>query len=509
MADTPPDKRPDDSNEPEDSGKDPFAEMLAGLFGGGATGGFDPKNLPEGLGAAMGAPNDPEALSAMFRQVQAMMGAMASGDGGPVNWKLAQDSARQAAAGSDPSVTPARAGAVSDAGRLADLWLDQATAFTSDSAGFAALSRAEWVEKTMPTWKTLTEPVAVSVAQAISSAMRDQLPEQLKPMLGGAQGIFQNLGGAMFGMQLGTAVGGLAKDVLGASDIGLPLAGSTPSLVPANITAFGEGLDIPEQEVLLFAALRESAHARLFLRAPWLKAHVLGAIEDYSRGIHIDMSRIEEAVRDIDPSNPESFQGAVTEGLFTPQRTGAQDAALAKLETALALIEGWVDEVVAAAATNLPSAAALRETVRRRRASGGPAEQAFASLVGLELRPRRLRDAARLWALLLEERGQEGREDVWSHPDLMPTAEDLDDPEGFGKRRALVDATDGELDEALNRLLAGGYDVQETETAEDGGGQARDAAPSAEGGPVRGEGTEDGTERDSPDEGGGDIKPGN
>ncbi|MET1035916.1 MAG: zinc-dependent metalloprotease [Arthrobacter sp.] len=470
MADTPRDNRPEDADEPEDSGKqDPFAEMLAGLFGG-TSGGFDPKNLPEGFGAAMGMPNDPEAMAAMFRQVQAMMGAMASGDGGPVNWKLAHDSARQAAAGSDPSVTPSRAGAVADAGRLADLWLDQSTTFASGPAQFAALSRAEWVEKTMPTWKTLTEPVAVSVGKAISSAMRDQLPEQLKPMLGGAQGMFQNLGGAMFGMQLGTAVGGLAKDVLGGSDIGLPLAGGAPALVPANVSAFGEGLDVPEQEVLLFAALRESAHSRLFLRVPWLKAHVLGAIEDYARGIHIDMSRIEEAVREIDPSNPESFQGAVTEGLFQPQRTGAQDAALAKLETALALIEGWVDEVVAAAATNLPSAEALRETVRRRRASGGPAEQAFASLVGLELRPRRLRDAALFWSVMRQERGLDGRDALWEHPDLMPTAEDLDDPEGFGARRALAEATDGELDEALTRLLAGGYDPPADEPSDGGPG---------------------------------------
>ncbi|MEE1620346.1 zinc-dependent metalloprotease [Zafaria sp. J156] len=479
MAENPPNPRPDGSDDPEEPGRqDPFAEMLSGLFGGQLPAGFDPKDLPEGLGAAMGMPNDPEAMQAMFRQVQAMMGAMATGDGGPVNWKLARDSARQATAGSDPAVSPARAGAVGDAGRLAELWLDQATSFTSPASGFTALSRAEWVEKTMDTWKTLTEPVAVSVAGAISQAMREQMPEELKPMLGGAQGMFQNLGGAMFGLQLGTAVGGLAKDVLGSSDIGLPLAGPAPALVPVNVAAFGEGLDVPEQEVLLFAALREAAHTRLFARVPWLRAHVLGAIGDYARGIHIDLSKIEEAVRDIDPSNPESLQGAVTEGLFTPQRTGAQDAALAKLETALALIEGWVDEVVAAASSNLPSAAALRETVRRRRATGGPAEQAFASLVGLELRPRRLRDAAAFWAQVLADRGIEGRDAVWEHPDLMPTAEDLDDPAGFGGRRALVDAGDAELDEALNRLLSGGYD---TPAADDAGAASGPGEPDEDG----------------------------
>ncbi len=125
------------------------------------------------------------------------------------------------------------------------------------------------------------------------------------------------------------------------------------------------------------------------------------------------------------------------EGLtFTAPDTPEQRAALSRLETLLALTEGWVDTVVdAAAAGKLPGAAALRETFRRRRAAGGPAEQTFAALVGLELRPRRLRDAARLWALLGQARGSEGRDALWAHPDLLPTPADLDDPEGFVQRR--------------------------------------------------------------------------
>ena len=84
---------------------------------------------------------------------------------------------------------------------------------------------------------------------------------------------------------------------------------------------------------------------------------------------------------------------------------------LARLETLLALVEGWVDAVVhEAAKPRLTSADALRETLRRRRASGGPAEQTFATLIGLELRPRRLRDAARLWASLTDARGVDGRD---------------------------------------------------------------------------------------------------
>lgn len=456
MAENPPSNRPDGSENDDENPKDPFSEMFGSFFGG--AGGFDPKNLPEGLGEAMGLSNNPEAMAQMMAQAKAMMSAMSQGDGGPVNWKMATDSARQAISGDDPSISESRAAAVASASRLAEMWLDAATVFEADGSEARAFSRAEWVEKTMPVWKSLTTPVAESVGKAITAALSEQIPEQMRPMMGGAQGMLQSMGGTMFGMQLGTAVGGLAKDVLGATDIGLPLAGSAPALVPTNIAAFGEGLEVPEQEVLLYATLRECAHARLFNRVPWLRSSVISSVEAYARGIHIDMSRIEEAVRDIDPSNPESFQSLMGEGLFMPKRTPVQESALAKLELVLALIEGWVDEVVAGAAVNLPEAERLRETIRRRRATGGPAENAFASLVGLELRPRRLREASALWAHLLTERGMDGRDAIWAHPDLLPTEEDLMDPTGFTTRRQLAEADMTDIDEALSKLLDGGFD---------------------------------------------------
>ena len=143
------------------------------------------------------------------------------------------------------------------------------------------------------------------------------------------------------------------------------------ALLPSNVAKFGEGLGLPENDIRLFLAVREAAHARLFVQVPWLRGHLLGAIEAYARGIHIDTSRIEELARDLDPSNPEGIQEALSQGVFMPQRTPAQEQALQKLETALALVEGWVDELTAAATERvLPSAAALRETVRRRRATG-------------------------------------------------------------------------------------------------------------------------------------------
>jgi putative hydrolase len=140
---------------------------------------------------------------------------------------------------------------------------------------------------------------------------------------------------------------------------------------------------------------------------------------------------MQRAIGDIDPTDPAALQRALGGDLFSTEVTPEQQIVLDRLETLLALIEGWVDEVVDAAAGPLPGAAALRETIRRRRATGGPAEQTFATLVGLTLRPRRLREAAALWRAVAEARGTAGRDGVWDHPDLLPGADDLADPTAY------------------------------------------------------------------------------
>jgi putative hydrolase len=107
-----------------------------------------------------------------------------------------------------------------------------------------------------------------------------------------------------------------------------------------------------------------------------------------------------------------------------------------------------------ATAERMPAASKLQEAFRRRRAAGGPAEQTFATLVGLELRPRRLRDASTLWGSLRTRQGTEARDGVWMHPDLLPTAADLDDPLGFREGSTTpAQLSDEDFDAELKKLL--------------------------------------------------------
>lgn len=415
---------PDDPDDRKSGGEqsggplDPFAAMF-----GGAGGQFD-------LGAAL-----------------QQLGRMLQWQGGPVNWDLARDTARRVVAQhGDPAVSNVERRSVEDAVRLADLWLDEATAFAAATKTVRTWSRAEWVEGTLDGWRGLVEPVAERVVDSMAA----NLPAEMSQVAGPLVGMMRQVGVSLWGGQVGQAIGTLATEVVGSTDVGLPLVPTgTVVLLPAGVRTFGEGLGIEDREVLIYLALQETARHRLYAHAPWLHAHIVSLVEAFARGIGIDTSRIEAAMREIDPTRPETLQEAFESGLFEPQTTPEQKAALERLETALALVEGWVDDVVAQASSHrLAAAGALRETVRRRRASGGPAEQTFATLVGLELRPRRLRDAAALWSAIREARGVDGRDAVWAHPDLLPRAEHLDDPQSFLRGTPEIDLSDLEKPES-------------------------------------------------------------
>ena len=424
-------QEPDD-NTPNPFKGTPFESMFASF---GASGGMpDLSNLD---------------LNALMGQMQSLMQPY----DGPVNWQLATDIARRtAAAEPDPSQDQGAQTRVADALRLADHWLDETTALPSGITTTAAWSRADWIEETTGVWRVLVEPVAEHIVGAMSNA----LPEEARAMAGPLIGMIGKAGGAMFGSQVGQALGGLSADVLTASDIGLPLGpAGKAALIPHNVAAFAKGLDVSEDDVLLYLALREAAHQRLFAHVPWLRQHLLSAVEDFGRGVTIDISGIEESLGQLDPTKPEAISEAINGGLFEPKQQPSQTASLVRLETTLALVEGWVDEVVGlATAERMPSAAKLQEAIRRRRAAGGPAEETFAALVGLELRPRRLRDASALWGSLRSRQGQDARDSVWAHPDLLPTPEDLDDPLGFREDLSAVpEVSDEAFDKALADLL--------------------------------------------------------
>jgi putative hydrolase len=425
--------------------------------------------------------NEPVDFAAMMQQMQqqiqeqfSKLGINATGLGGstealPKN--LVRDTAKKFATAQGSA--PIGANDVSDVEQaisIAELWLNDATFFPqSPNSGSVALARTDWVDTTLAGWQTTVEPLAIGLSSAIGELLNQaqgEADQQDNPFgadnpfgqgnmqipIGMISALLNSFIGSLVATQLGQAIGGLAGKVTGAHDVGLPLIdGAYPTLVPQNIKEWATDLDIPMEEIRIFHALREAAIARLFAHNPWLVSYIRTAITDYGKGINIDMEAIQEQAQQafetgngFDPSNPESFTIALNDGIFTPQETPAQRAALTKLETALALIDGWSEEVVTlAAGDRLPNIGALQETLRRGRATSAPAQQLFSTLFGLQVSPRLAREASAFWKQVRELKDVEARDRVWSG--ILPTADDLLTPESFLKSLEVPDDLSGLL----------------------------------------------------------------
>lgn len=451
------------------------------------------------FGFTQGDPNDPDKpdFEAMMQEMQEQMkaqfeklGINPAGFINPFTTLFSQDGKTRAAKSGEEilSISTARDTArkflsassfkllgskdlevVNSAFEISELWLNEATDFPATSLTPKAGSRLDWIDETMAGWQQTIEPLAAGLSSAISDlldqamqAQRDQIDQadQMgQPPIEMIATMLRSFIATMIATQLGQSIGTLSVSVTGAHDVGLPLLNPARALViPENIENWAQELEIPTSEVFIFHALREGAVARLFAYNPWLVSYIQSAVVEYGKGIHIDIEAIQRQAQeafenmqremtqtestDGDANPAEAISFALDSGIFTPEESPAQKSALLKLETVLALIDGWSDEVTAlAAGGRIPSIEQLRETLRRRRAAAAPAQQLFSSMLGLEVSPKLTREASAFWKKIREVKSVGERDQIWSG--LLPVAEDLLDPEKFIANTSIPDDLSG------------------------------------------------------------------
>jgi putative hydrolase len=406
---------------------------------------------PEEIARAAGLPVDPKSLQEMLAQLtnSILPGDQTEG----LNWKLVETQARQIANQSTKKVPESVGIAIANAAATGRLWLDEATEIASLSSEPKLLSRELWVADSLGLFRDLATPVANRMSDALTENFQENLPDEFSGFLSQASGIMKSAGSVMFAMQLGQALGKLSEEVLSGGDIGLPIFKEPrAAFVAQNLAQIVEELDEESDQVYFYLVIRELAHARLFKQSKWLRDYTVNLITAYAREITIDNSRIVEMSENFDPTDIGNIQKALETGALISPRTESQTQALERIETVLALIEGWVDCVTQRATTRLPRSAAIAEVVRRKRSSGGPAEKTFLTLIGLELRPRKLREASALWNAITDEVGIKKRDSIWSHPDLMPTDADIQNPKLL-IQKLRSQGTDDAMDVALRDLL--------------------------------------------------------
>lgn len=441
------------NDENGNSSSSPDPEDIRRLWEQMLSQGFD----PEALASAAGFDGSPESLQQLFANIQgAFFLPTPPEEGSGVNWQAAALKAKEIAKVGSVALDDKDRKNLTDSIGIANLWLNEATSISEVAVEAKLLSRALWVDDALPLFRALAEPVADRMNRSLGEAIQTQLPEELAETLKGASEIMRSAGAMMFAMQLGQSLGQLSQEAITGSEIGLPIyAEQRPAFITQNITEFVNGLDLgpDSDQVYIYLVLRELAHTRLFKHSKWLREKVVAQIREYASGISVDTNRMEELSEGFDPENPEEIRIALESGAFLAETSAEQQQALERIETNLALIEGWVDAVTTDAARRLPKGEAIREAVRRRRVTGGPAERTFQTLVGLSLRPKRMREASELWRKIGEAVGNEKRDSLWDHPDLLPTDKDIDEPEKFIARLKGDLGLGDAMDQALRDLL--------------------------------------------------------
>ena len=361
---------------------------------------------------------------------------------------------------------------------IANTWIEAHTQFPATVTNSdAAWSRRDWIDQSVTGWQKLVEPLAEGMVEALGKVLKEMGPqfdeqsanfqsEEFAALTGNAQipnfgvegflPVMRGFMGQLIATQLGQSIGTLAIGLTGSQDAAIPLfEKSGAHLIPQNIALWGEGLEIPEQEIAIYIALREVAAQRLFAHTPWLSEYIGGLIQSFGHGITVDINSIQRQAEsamdsgELDINNPESITMAINQGMFQPEQSAAQTASLAKLETTFALIEGWIDHVASLAATDrLPSLSSLEESYRRARVENAPTQQLFTMLLGLQISPRTIRECSHFWKEIYSLSGAENggvsiRDHRWEDSALLPTAQDLADPAGFLSSTTVPDDLSG------------------------------------------------------------------
>jgi putative hydrolase len=286
------------------------------------------------------------------------------------------------------------------------------------------------------------------MSKALGENLGSMLPEELQSVIGPATNFIQNAGATIFATQLGVAVGQLSSKTLSAGEIGIPII-DRPGFIVQNLEEFLDGLETPKSEVLIYLAIRELAISSLYQSNRWLLDQITTQVIEFAAGLRVELTGLQEMVEQLDPNDPDSINKVMEASASFNSRTPEQEVALARIETLLALIDGFVDAVSEQAAKRLPNIASLIELVNRKRATDGPAEKTFLILLGLELKPKLRREAKAMWDKVLE-LGTSVRDSLWAHPDQLPTTQEIQDPASLVSRLSKSgDDFDGELRKLL------------------------------------------------------------
>jgi coenzyme F420 biosynthesis associated uncharacterized protein len=213
------------------------------------------------------------------------------------------------------------------------------------------------------------------------------------------------------GVQAGVVFAAIATRILGQFD---PFSQPTRLLLVApNVVAVERDLGAVPADFRLWVCLHEQTHSFQFGHAPWLREHLLGLIGELLDGDELKFGW---------KTDDEAFSRRL---IGSPAQREAFDQATA----VMSLLEGHADVMMDRVGTEVvPSYASIRAAFERRRSSGGWFSWAQKAL-GFDLKYAQYREGAAFCRAVIESADVPTLNQAFSAPGLLPSLEELRDPQ--------------------------------------------------------------------------------
>ena len=322
-----------------------------------------------------------------------------------------------------------------------------AAAPDGDLAAIATDSKARVLAYTrLVPMSELPLPEMVSRQQWIEANLRSMRPvlDRVGARVGSGMGLLgrptQALTRALFSAQVGGLTGFLAQRVLGQYDMPLLDSDGSPRLlmVGPNLGAAAARLEVDGEQLLHWVTLHEMTHAVQFGSVPWLRLHLASLVREVVDTLEVKLDT-SSGLRLPSFDDLRSTVESVRKGELVTLVIGRERRILVdRIQATMAVVEGHAEHVMdAVGAEVIPSQAALREALERRRVDRSGPMRLLERVLGFELKLRQYRDGKRFCDAVVERAGIEGLNRVWSAPHALPTLAELVDPEAWIARTAV------------------------------------------------------------------------
>jgi putative hydrolase len=371
---------------------------------------------------------DPESFAdaPLFRELQRVMSA----SHGPVNWELARQVGIASAveAGPDAEPTEDDRRLLEEATRVAELHVGRLTGLPApaDVAEVRAVRRAGWVNANTESLKTLLEPAAARITDALEEGARADLPAEMEQMAG----FFRQLSPLLLGTQIGQVLGTLAQRVLGQYDVAVPRSGPGQVLfVVPNLAGFERDWSLDRQEFRTFVAIHEVTHRFEFAR-PWARERFRELVDDYLSTLKLDIEGMQARLSTLDPSDPDALRaiGESDEGLFGALMDDEQRLKLGRIQAFMAAAEGYGEHVMRALGAELLGSYGQIEEAMRRYREGEHGDPVFERLLGIDMKREQYEKGRSFCETVVELTDEATLSRMWESAEAMPSLPELEEP---------------------------------------------------------------------------------